>query len=331
MEILADFLKTFESVELTPELLGLMGIGLGVLVVIFGLSGALAGEAPRTRRLHAGTAARPHGEDFDLIQGDDGDPHGLLKAFVPSSRQERTKIARMLRQAGIQRKHAVRTFYTFRTVMGVILPALFVIAMALPAEVKADLNIAEHLSSITWINALQIVTALMVVGFYGPSLWLRSRISKRRQAIEFSLPNALDLLQVAIEAGLGFDAAMVRVSHELARVAPEISQELMILQLEIQAGKERQAAFLDMAERTGVEEISSFANVILQSTQYGTSVSKALNTFSEDMRLDRELRAQEKANRLPVKMSAVMAIFMMPVMLMICLAPMLIRWIQMYG
>ncbi len=138
-------------------------------------------------------------------------------------------------------------------------------------------------------------------------------------------------MQIAIEAGLGFDAAMVRVAHEMARVAPEISQEFMMLQLELQAGKERQAAFLDMAKRTQVEEVTAFANVILQSSQYGTSVSKALRTFSADMRQDRELRAQEKANRLPVKMSAVMALFMMPVLLIICLAPMAIRWINMFG
>ena len=152
-----------------------------------------------------------------------------------------------------------------------------------------------------------------------------------RQAIEFSMPNALDLLQIAMEAGLGFDAAMMRVSHELARAAPEISQEFMILQLELQAGKERQAALLDMADRVGVEELTSFANVVLQSNQFGTSVSSALSRFSADMRLDRELRAQEKANRLPVQMSAVMALCMMPVLLMICLAPMLIRWINMFG
>lgn len=331
MQTLSDLLTTLSSVAVTPEVLALFGLGLGIAVVIFGLSGALAGNAPKTRRMQAGVIRRVHGEDFDLIQGDDGDPHGLLKAFVPSSKQERTKIAKLLRQAGIQRKHAVRSFYAFRTILGVVMPAVFVVAMALPAEIKQELGIDEILAGVTWVTTFQIVTALMVAGFYGPWLWLRMRIRKRREAIELSFPNALDLLQIAIEAGLGFDAAMVRVAHELSRVAPEISQEFLILQLEIQAGKERQAAFLDMADRTGVNEVASFANVILQANQYGTSVSKALMSFSNDMRLDRELRAQEKANRLPVKMSAVLALFMMPVLLMICLAPMLIRWVAMFG
>ncbi|MGV6803388.1 MAG: type II secretion system F family protein [Ruegeria sp.] len=203
--------------------------------------------------------------------------------------------------------------------------------MAVPIETHVQLGTADLVQAVTWGNVLQIVTVLMVAGFYGPSLWLRVRIKKRRQAIEHSLPNALDLLQVAIEAGLGFDAAMIRVSHEMAKAAPEISQEFSVLQLELQAGKERQAAFLDMANRVGIDEMSSFANAFLQSNQYGTSISASLRRFATDMRLDRELRAQEKANRLPVQMSAVMAMCMMPVLLLICLAPMLIRWVNMFG
>jgi len=328
MEILMD---TLDKLNLSLEYLVLAGIGLSSLFVVFGLSGIFAGKDDVVRRMHGAKLAQAHGADFDLVQGDNSDPHGLLQAFIPSSREERTKISKQLRRAGIQGKHALRSFYAFRTIVGITLPALFVAVLALPAEVQAQLNIAHLLQNITWMKTLQIVTGLMVLGFYGPSIWLRRRIKKRSQAIENSLPNALDLFQVAMEAGLGFDAAMIRVSHELAQAAPEISQEFMILQLELQAGKERQAAFLDMAERIGVEEVSSFANVVLQSNQFGTTVSTALKRFSSDMRLDRELRAQEKANRLPVQMSAVMALCMMPVLLLICLAPMIIRWINMFG
>lgn len=323
--------ESFGNFAATSENLVLVGIAISAFVIVYGLSGLFAGEPETTRRMHVGSVRQAHGADFDLIQGDNSDPHGLLKAFVPSTRQERSKISKQLHRAGIQRKHAVRTFYAFRTGLGIILPSLFVVAMLLPTEIQQQMKIDKLLQGVTWLNAVQVVTALMVAGFYGPALWLRSRIKKRRQAIEYSLPNALDLLQIAMEAGMGFDAAMMRVSHELAHAAPEIAQEFMIFQLELQAGKERQAALLDMAERCGIEELTSFANVILQSNQFGTSVSTALNRFAADMRLDRELRAQEKANRLPVQMSAVLALCMMPVLLMICLAPMLIRWINMFG
>ncbi|CUJ98768.1 Flp pilus assembly protein TadB [Ruegeria denitrificans] len=327
-----DFIQEFlDGQDLPLQYLLLAGIAVSVFFVVLGVSGMAASDDTAVRRMRVGTISSGHGADFDLIQGDNSDPHGLLKAFVPSSQRERSKVGRLLKQAGIQRKNAIRSFYLFRVVMGFVLPAAFVLALALPSETQDQLRIAGFLQNITWLNALQIVTALMVVGFYGPSLWLRYRIKKRRQAIEHSLPNALDLLQVAIEAGLGFDAAMVRVSHEMARAAPEISQEFTILQLELQAGKERQAAFMDMAARVGIDEVNSFANAFLQSNQYGTSISTSLRRFATDMRIDRELRAQEKANRLPVQMSAVMAMFMMPVLLMICLAPMVIRWINMFG
>jgi tight adherence protein C len=323
--------EIFDSLGIAPEALVLLGLGLGVLILVFGASGVLAGQGPEARRMHAVSLKRGYNADFDLIRGEDNDPRGLLKAFVPSSRSERTQIAKTLRQAGIQGRHAVRSFYAFRTLLGLALPVLFILAMALPPEMQNATGIDRYVGGLSWATALQGVTVLMVAGFYGPWVWLRARIRARRQAITYSLPNALDLLQVSVEAGLGFDAAMVRVSHELAGVAPEISQEFMMLQLEIQAGKERQPAFLDMAERTGVDEVAAFANVILQANQFGTSVSSALSTFASDMRLDRELRAQEKANRLPVQMSAVMALFMMPVLLMICLTPMLIRWLTMFG
>lgn len=328
MDMLQEIIRTLTT---SSEYLILTGIGLSAFVTVYGVSGLMAGAAPETRRMRAGTVSNAHGENFDLIQGDDSDPHGLLKAFIPTSREERSKIRRRLQRAGIHRKNAVMTYYAFRAIVGITLPAAFVIAMALPADIQSRLHISELHSNLTWLNVMQIVTCLMVLGFYGPVLWLRARIKKRVRAIENSLPNALDLLQVAMEAGLGFDAAMVRVSHELAHAAPDISQEFMILQLERQAGKERQAAFLDMADRVSVEELRSFANVILQSNQFGTSVSNALSQFSKDMRFDRELRAQEKANRLPVQMSAVMALCMMPVLLLICLAPMLIRWIHIFG
>ncbi|MES0827668.1 type II secretion system F family protein [Ruegeria sp. SCP11] len=328
METIQDILN---DPDLPLQYFLLAGIAISVFFVVLGVSGMATSDDTAARRMRVGGVSSGHGADFDLLQGDNSDPHGLFKAFVPSSKRERSRVGRLLKQAGVQRKNAVRTFYLFRVIMGLVFPATFVIAMALPLETQVQLGIANVFQGITWINALQIVTALMVIGFYGPALWLRRRIRIRRTAIEHSLPNALDLMQVAIEAGLGFDAAMVRVAHEMAHAAPEISKEFTILQLELQAGKERQAAFLDMADRVDIEEMHSFANALLQSNQYGTSISTALRRFATDMRVDRELRAQEKANRLPVQMSAVMALCMMPVLLMICLAPMVIRWVNMFG
>ena len=233
-----------------------------------------------------------------------------------------------MRQAGAHSKNAVRNFYVFRTFLGLILPAIFIALPLLPEDIVLPFKIGSIVSGLNAIQTFQILTLLITVGFFGPSVWLHRRIKNRRKEIENALPNALDLLLVAIEAGMGFDAATSRVAHELFAVAPAISEEFRILQLEIQAGKERNMAFLDMAARTGVAEMADFASVINQSVQFGTSTSDSLMFFSEKMREDRELRAQEMANKLPVKMSGVMAALMMPTLLLITLAPVAIRWIS---
>lgn len=312
----------------TSDMLLLFGLGLGVLITVFGLAGAFAGPSDQARRMrpvaasYAGTS-----QGADLIRSYERRPTGFLKAFVPSSESERTKIAKALRRAGFHSKQAVRDYYLFRTFLAAILPLSFLALLMVPEQFGVSIDLGR----LGGIAMFQIVAALVFAGFYLPSLWLRHRIGQRRKQIEYGMPNALDLLQVAIEAGLGFDAAMTRVANELAVATPAISEEFLMLQLEINAGKDRDRAFLDMAERTGVDEVAAFANVILQATQFGTSVSDALSTYATEMRINRELRAQEKANKLPVQMSGVMAALMMPTLLMLCLMPVVIRWINVMG
>jgi len=149
--------------------------------------------------------------------------------------------------------------------------------------------------------------------------------------IEQSFPNALDLIQISVEAGLGFDAAMTRVANEMVHSAPALCREFRTVQLEISAGAEREKALMEMAQRTGVDEVSSFANVVLQSVRFGTSMSDALQIYAQEMRLSRELRAQEKANKLPVKMSAVMSALMLPAMILLIVGPVVIRWMNTFG
>ena len=331
LENIEDLAASFGA---SPELLLLVGVAIGALVFVMGVSSVLAGPGQDVRRMRGTRQSSGHdqgSQGADLIRSYERRPEGFLKAFVPSSEQERSKIAKSLRQAGFHRRNAVRDFYAIRTFLSIVLPILFIAYLFFPTNFDMPFGFGSGGTQIGTIGMFQILTVLVVVGFYGPSVWLRSRIRKRRQEITFGFPNALDLLQVAIEAGLGFDTAMTRVANELAKVSPAISEEFLMLQLEIQAGKDRDRAFLDMAERAGVDEVASFSNVIMQATQFGTSVSDALSTYANEMRVNRELKAQERANRLPVQMSGVMAGFMMPVLLMLILSPVLIRWMRVMG
>jgi tight adherence protein C len=260
----------------------------------------------------------------------DADPKGLMKSLIPVDRQERSKIQRQLAQAGVISPHGLRNYYLLRLGMGIVLPGVLIGLLALSrfANVALPEPLASRLGTLGQTQILLLVSGLVAAGFFGPVYWLRARVSARRQAIEESFPNVLDLLQVSVESGLGFDAAMIRVANETATSAPEISQELLIAQREIQAGRSREKALLEMASRTGVAQVNSFASVILQSLQYGSNVSDALKVYSDEMRLSRELRAQEMANKLPVKMSAVMASLMLPTLLMLALGPVVIRYIR---
>ncbi|MGR3290536.1 MAG: type II secretion system F family protein [Paracoccaceae bacterium] len=316
-----------QSYGVTNDMLLLSGVAIGTLILFYGVVGAFKRD-PTGRRMQPGGRTAIRDATDSLFHEEDGKPTGVLKAFVPSSRQERTKIAKKMRQAGAHSKNAVRNFYVFRTLLGLILPGIFIALTLLPEGIVLPFRIERFVSGLNSIQTFQIMTLLIIVGFFGPSIWLNRRIKIRRKKIENALPNALDLLLVAIEAGMGFDAATSRVAHEMYAVAPAISEEFRILQLEIQAGKERHTAFLDMSARTGVTEFAEFANVINQSVQFGTSISDSLLFFSEKMREDREMRAQEMANKLPVKMSGVMAALMMPTLLLITLAPVAIRWMS---
>ncbi|NUB45297.1 type II secretion system F family protein [Fertoebacter nigrum] len=178
---------------------------------------------------------------------------------------------------------------------------------------------------------MQVIAVSVAVGFYGPGWWLKSRITARQGRIEDGFPNALDLLQISVEAGMGFDAALSRVGAELAVICPDISTEFLTVQQEILAGRDRVLAMGDMATRMGIREATSFVNVVAQPMQYFTSLSEALNCHAVEMRVNRELRAQEKANKLPVQKSAVMEFLMLPALFLITLCPIVIRYMDMYA
>lgn len=327
-----DIIETIiDQLQAAPEFTILSVIALGVLLTVVGVSNAFAGPGAEIRRLKQGSSNRNVSADYDLVRGDDNDTYGLLRAFVPTSDREKSQIKKQLRRAGIQRKNSVTTFYLVRSALAIGMPCLYLAALQLPPGIQSQFNLTEYLSGQSMLKIFYVVTFLAMLGYYIPQLWLKRKMAARQQRIWENFPAALDLLQISVESGLGFDAAIVRVGNELSAAAPDIAAEFMMLQLEIQAGKEKQRAYLEMAERTGVEEVASFANVILQASQYGSSISQALNTYADEMRQTRELRAQEKANRLPVQMSGVIALTMMPALLIICLMPMLIRWMRMFG
>jgi len=312
----------------------IMGIFVGSIMVVYGFFGGLVSTDPVGRRYHSGQPAKRRSNfDAGLLNTADVDPKGLMKALMPQTRERRSQVRRQLLNAGIVGRNSVAKFYMIRIVLAVMLPSAFLLLLVLRQNTFVPMPgfIDTFLDGQSRLLTYYILTSLVAVGFFGPALWLRSRVDMRRLEISESFPNALDLMQVSVESGLGFDAAMTRVSNEMEVSAPAIAQEFRLVQLEVSAGGEREKALMDMASRTNVDEVASFASVILQSIQFGTSVSDAMTTYASEMRISRELKAQEMANKMPVKMSGVMAALMLPALFLLILGPIAIRWTNTFG
>ena len=312
----------------------IMGIFVGTIMVVYGFFGGLVSADPVGRRYHAGRPVkRKTNFESGLLHNADVDPKGLMKALMPQSREKRTKVRRQLMNAGIIGDNAVARYYTIRIVLAVALPAIYLALLALRQNTFVQLPefLTDYIDGQSTIMTYYTLTALVGIGFFGPTLWLRSKVDLRQLEISESFPNALDLMQVAVEAGLGFDAAMTRISNEMEMSGPAISQEFRLVQLEVSAGGEREKALMDMAKRTNVDEVSSFASVVVQSVRFGTSISEALATYASEMRITRELKAQEMANKMPVKMSGIMAALMLPALFLLILGPIAIRWMTTFS
>ncbi len=179
-------------------------------------------------------------------------------------------------------------------------------------------TIAPEGSFIKGRTGLLMAVVFAILGFYLPELWVQSRISRRQKEVRKAMPDALDLLTICVEAGLGFDAAMGKV-HE--KWENELSLIFGRVLREMQLGKLRRDALRDMSERVGIAEMTSFVAAIIQSEQLGVSMSNVLRIQSDGMRVKRRQLAEEEAQKAPIKMLFPMAILIFPSLMIILLGP----------
>ena len=327
----APFQAALAQLGISIPTLVIFGVGLGTLLAMAGLYSALFTRDPvLTRIARQSVNTQKSSLEAGLLRPADADPTGLMRTLIPVDRKERTQVQRQLSEAGMTGPNALRNFYLARMLIGLVLPCALIGVMAASRTSLITLpdGLAQRIGGFSPLQLMQMGGILVAVGFFGPVWCLRGRVAERRRQIEESFPNVLDLLQVSVESGLGLDAAMIRVANESLTTAPALAEEFLIAQREIQAGRSRDKALMDMAARTGVPQVNSFANVVLQSLHYGSSITDALTVYSEEMRQWRELKAQEMANKLPVKMSAIMASLMLPALLMLALGPIVIRYMH---
>lgn len=230
-----------------------------------------------------------------------------LNKLLPPSASEARKLQKKLMHAGFRSAEAT-----------IIYRAIHLSSMAgLPLAVAGVCALtARPLDS-----ALIYIIGAFVAGFFLPRFFLNRTIKKRQRLIRWGLADALDLMVVSVEAGLGLNAAMVKVASELRDVHSHVAIEFELANLEIRVGRERDEALRNLAERTGVDDLRSFVAMLIQTDKFGTSIAKGLRTFSDSLRTKRRQRAEQEAQKAAVKLLFPLACFLFPTLFIAILGP----------
>ena len=246
-----------------------------------------------------------------LRQGERNEQLQRFASFLePKDVAELSKKQLELRQAGYQSKDAVRFFHFAQFALGLI---GLVIGL-----VYVNLLVEDTMST---QKTMMYTIVPGAIGYYLPSYWITRRVAARKDEIQRGFPDALDMMLVCVEAGQSLDQCIVRVGKELRASYPALAQEFEVVAYEMKAGKDKVTVLNDMGERCGVQDVSSFVTVMIQSATFGTSIAEALRVYAGEMRDKRVMRAEEAANKLPTKMTLATMMLTVPPLLIILVGP----------
>lgn len=232
-----------------------------------------------------------------------------LGRAMPARPREIGKLQQRLIWAGYRNKEAIVVFSGIRIGVSLIAFAVFGSPILFRPNILMALGAAA-------------------LGYIVPGIMLARTATRRQHRIRLSLPDALDLLVVSVEAGLGLDQAVQRVGDELATAHVELSDELRLINLEMRAGKERAEALRNLAERTGVEDVASLVATLVQTDKFGTSVAQSLRIHAEVLRTKRRQRAEEAAAKTGVKMVFPLVLCVFPAVWIVTIGPAAIKFVQ---
>ena len=269
---------------------------------------AEAGKAPEEQQAAIGSlrADRVQSTWLKLVEG-------IEKAGLSLVDTKDENVRRKLVAAGFTAPYAPRVYTLVRLLLVVALPLLVLLYFW---STRASPGLMTLYFSV-------VIAATL--GLYLPMIVVRAKADRRQQEIINGFPDALDLMLVCVEAGLGLEAAFARVGMEMTESHPRIAEQLGAVVLEMRAGRNREDALRRMADRAGADEIRAFATLLIQSTKLGSSIAQTLRVYASEMRERRRMRAEEKAHRLPVLLSIPLVTCMLPVMIGVLMLPASIR------
>ncbi len=230
---------------------------------------------------------------------------------IPLSPADQTVTRRDLIMAGFRSEGAIRIFFGVKVAFCLV---MFIFCLTLHRHVTDN-------------PVLRIVflVAGTGLGYYAPGMYLDKLVQKRQTKLRLSLPDALDMMVVSVEAGLGLDQALQYVAREMEASHPELSDEFGLVGLEMRAGKRRSEALRNLADRTGEEELRKLVAILIQTDRFGTSMGESLRTHSDFMRLRRKQEAEERAAKVGVKLVFPIFIFILPSMMIVAVGPAMLR------
>jgi tight adherence protein C len=237
----------------------------------------------------------------------------------PKGENDASRIERDLWHAGFRAKNAAIFYSGIKIFLAVLLPSLVIVSQAYAYRVKVAVLIVP------------IIVISFFIGFYLPNLYVSFRVRRRKRKLLEGFPDALDLMVVCVEAGMGLDAALNRVTEEMKMTNKPLYEEFRQLILELRAGKSRRDALRSLALRTGLEDVNSLVTLLIQTDRFGTSIAQALRVHSDGMRTKRHQRAEEMAAKLPVKLLFPLIIFIFPSLFVAILGPTLIQVFRLWN
>lgn len=236
---------------------------------------------------------------------------GRLGTVLPASSRDASLVERRLIRAGLRGSGALKTFYGSKVFLAVLLPVLTL-------AIGPQAGLPEE-------NRMLAVALAGAAGFLGPNEFVRMSGRRRQKQIRRALPNALDLMVVCVESGLGLDQAIMQTAKELRRAHPEISQEFAQVNFELKAGKRRVEALRNLAERCAVAELKKLVAVLVQADRFGTGIAQTLREHSDYMRVQARQAAEEKAAKLGVKLIFPIFFCILPSLFVVTVGPVFVR------
>ncbi len=272
----------------------------------------LGRRAPVRQRLHATGGASVLTTNLPLTVGELDPQFVRAKRFLPKSPKEMSKLQRRMARAGYHGTTATIVY----SICELALPVILALACIYFLGTSRGL----------------LIGALMaVMGYMLPGFWLARQTTKRKKLIANGLPDALDLLIVCVEAGMGLDQGIAKAAEELAVSHAALSEELGIITTEIRAGKPRLEAFKNFSERTKVDDVRQLVSMLVQTDRFGTSIAQALRTQAEVSRTMRRQRAEERAQKLGVKLVFPLVFCLFPAMYVVTLGPAVIKFVRFFA